>query len=93
LAGNDCRNQGGKIVHIASAATSCRVPPPRGFQMGGYRNHTLAMELAPYKINVNAINPGFATNLRDEMRLCTARERNHNREFRAEEHKCFNWCL
>ncbi|NLT67169.1 MAG: SDR family oxidoreductase, partial [Acidobacteria bacterium] len=49
----------------------------------------LAMELAPYKINVNAINPGFfATNLRDSEAIRQSREKGISVEqFREEEYK------
>ena len=64
------RNEGGKIVHIASAAGRIGAPGSAAYAASKWAViglvKTLALELAPYKINVNAINPGFfATNLRD----------------------------
>ena len=65
------RDQGGKIVHIASAAGREGVPGSAAYAASKWAViglvQSLAKELAPYKINVNAINPGFfATNLRDD---------------------------
>lgn len=64
------RNKGGKIVHIASDAGKIGVPGSAAYAASKWAViglvESLALELAPYKINVNAINPGFfATNLRD----------------------------
>ena len=64
------RNEGGKIVHIASAAGRIGAPGSAAYAASKWAViglvKSLALELAPYKINVNAINPGFfATNLRD----------------------------
>ena len=64
------RNEGGKIVHIASAAGRVGAPGSAAYAASKWAViglvESLALELAPYKINVNAINPGFfATNLRD----------------------------
>ena len=64
------RNEGGKIVHIASAAGKLGAPGSAAYAASKWAViglvESLALELAPYKINVNAINPGFfATNLRD----------------------------
>lgn len=64
------RNEGGKIVHIASAAGRLGAPGSAAYAASKWAViglvESLALELAPYKINVNAINPGFfATNLRD----------------------------
>jgi meso-butanediol dehydrogenase / (S,S)-butanediol dehydrogenase / diacetyl reductase len=64
------RNQGGKIVHIASIAGKIGAPGSAAYAASKWAViglvESLALELAPYKINVNAINPGFfATNLRD----------------------------
>lgn len=64
------RNQGGKIVHVASAAGKVGAPGSAAYAASKWAViglvESLALELAPYKINVNAINPGFfATNLRD----------------------------
>ncbi len=65
------RGQGGKMVIIASMAGTHGVPGSAGYCASKYAtlglSQTLALELAQYKINVNAINPGMvATNLRDE---------------------------
>jgi len=64
------RNEGGKIVHIASDAGKIGVPGSAAYAASKWAViglvESLALELAPYKINVNAINPGFfSTNLRD----------------------------
>jgi 3-oxoacyl-[acyl-carrier protein] reductase len=64
------RNKGGKIVHIASAAGKIGAPGSAAYAASKWAViglvESLALELAPYNINVNAINPGFfATNLRD----------------------------
>lgn len=64
------RNEGGKIVHIASAAGKIGAPGSAAYAASKWAViglvESLALELAPYNINVNAINPGFfATNLRD----------------------------
>jgi len=65
------RGEGGKIVIIASMAGTHGVPGSAAYCASKYAtlglSQTLALELAQYKINVNAINPGMvATNLRDE---------------------------
>lgn len=65
------QNEGGKIVHIASAAGKLPCPGSAAYAASKWAvigiTQALAMELAPYKINVNSINPGFfATNLRDD---------------------------
>ncbi len=64
------RNEGGKIVHIASVAGRIGAPGSAAYAASKWAViglvQSLALELAPYKINVNAINPGFfPTNLRD----------------------------
>jgi meso-butanediol dehydrogenase / (S,S)-butanediol dehydrogenase / diacetyl reductase len=64
------RNEGGKIVHIASAAGKQGAPGSAAYAASKWAViglvESIALELAPYKINVNCINPGFfATNLRD----------------------------
>ena len=65
------RNEGGKIVLIASAAGRIGAPGSAAYAASKWAViglvESLALELAPYKINVNAINPGFfSTNLRDD---------------------------
>ena len=74
------RNEGGKIVHIASAAGKIAAPGSAAYAASKWAViglvKSLAMELAPYKINVNAINPGFfVTNLRDEWMEGEAKKR------------------
>jgi NAD(P)-dependent dehydrogenase (short-subunit alcohol dehydrogenase family) len=87
------RNQGGKIVHIASAAGKLPCPGSAAYAASKWAvigiTQALAMELAPYKINVNAINPGFfATNLRDADATLHSKEKGITiEEFRAEEYK------
>lgn len=86
-------NQGGKIVHIASAAGKLACPGSAAYAASKWAvigiTQALAMELAPYKINVNAINPGFfATNLRDEDATLHSKEKGITIEqFRAEEYQ------
>lgn len=87
------KNEGGKIVHIASAAGKLPCPGSAAYAASKWAVigivQALAMELAPYKINVNAINPGFfATNLRDEDALKHSREKGITVEqFREEEYR------
>ncbi len=87
------RNEGGKIVHIASAAGKLPCPGSAAYAASKWAvigiTQALAMELAPYKINVNAINPGFfATNLRDDDATVHSREKGITVEqFREEEYK------
>jgi meso-butanediol dehydrogenase / (S,S)-butanediol dehydrogenase / diacetyl reductase len=87
------RNEGGKIVHIASAAGKLPCPGSAAYAASKWAVigivQALAMELAPYKINVNAINPGFfPTNLRDDDATLHSREKGITVEqFRAEEYK------
>ena len=64
------RNEGGKIVHVASVAGRFGAPGSAAYAASKWATiglvQSIALELAPYKINVNAINPGFfPTNLRD----------------------------
>ena len=65
------RGKGGKIVIFASMAGTHGVPGSVAYCASKHAaiglTKTLALELAPHKINVNAINPGaIITNLRDE---------------------------
>ena len=74
------RKEGGKIVHIASAAGKIAAPGSAAYAASKWAViglvKSLAMELAPHKINVNAINPGFfVTNLRDEWMEREAKKR------------------
>jgi 3-oxoacyl-[acyl-carrier protein] reductase len=74
------RKEGGKIVHIASAAGKIAAPGSAAYAASKWAViglvKSLAMELAPYKINVNTINPGFfVTNLRDEWMEGEAKKR------------------
>jgi NAD(P)-dependent dehydrogenase (short-subunit alcohol dehydrogenase family) len=64
------RGQGGKILIFASMAGTHGVKGSSAYCASKYATiglvKSLALELAPYHINVNAINPGaFVTNLRD----------------------------
>jgi NAD(P)-dependent dehydrogenase (short-subunit alcohol dehydrogenase family) len=87
------QNQGGKIVHIASAAGKLPCPGSAAYAASKWAvigiTQALAMELAPYKINVNSINPGFfATNLRDDDATMHSREKGITvEEFRKDEYK------
>jgi NAD(P)-dependent dehydrogenase (short-subunit alcohol dehydrogenase family) len=87
------QNQGGKIVHIASAAGKLPCPGSAAYAASKWAvigiTQALAMELAPYKINVNSINPGFfATNLRDEDATMHSRKKGITvEEFRKDEYK------
>ena len=87
------RNRGGKIVHIASAAGKLACPGSAAYAASKWAvigiTQALAMELAPYKITVNSINPGvFATNLRDrDATLNSAKKGVTIEEFRKHEYK------
>lgn len=87
------RNEGGKIVHIASAAGKLPCPGSAAYAASKWAVlgivQALAMELAPYKINVNAINPGFfPTNLRDNDAILHSSQKGITVEqFRKEEYK------
>lgn len=64
------RGQGGKILILASMAGTHGVKGSSAYCASKYATiglvKSLALELAPYHINVNAINPGaIITNLRD----------------------------
>ncbi len=87
------RNQGGKIVHIASAAGKLAAPGSAAYAASKWAViglvESLALELAKYKINVNAINPGFfITNLRDDDVVTKSKQTGKSMEqFREEEYK------
>ena len=87
------RNQGGKIVHIASAAGKLGAPGSAAYAASKWAViglvQSLALELAKYKINVNAINPGFfSTNLRDEDTVARGKTTGKTPdEYREEESK------
>jgi NAD(P)-dependent dehydrogenase (short-subunit alcohol dehydrogenase family) len=87
------KNEGGKIVHIASAAGKLPCPGSAAYAASKWAVigivQALAMELAPYKINVNAINPGFfATNLRDDDATLNSGKKGISVEqFREDEYK------
>ncbi len=87
------RNEGGKIVHIASAAGKLGVPGSAAYAASKWAViglvQSLALELAPYKINVNAINPGFfSTNLRDEDATIKSKKAGMTIEaYKEDEHK------
>ena len=87
------RNEGGKIVHIASDAGKIGVPGSAAYAASKWAViglvESLALELAPYKINVNAINPGFfSTNLRDNDAVEKSTKAGISIEkFREEEYK------
>jgi NAD(P)-dependent dehydrogenase (short-subunit alcohol dehydrogenase family) len=87
------RNEGGKIVHIASAAGKIGAPGSAAYAASKWAViglvQSLALELAPYKINVNAINPGFfSTNLRDDWALKESKKMGITLdEFREQEDK------
>ncbi len=73
------KGEGGKIVLIASMAGTHGVPGSGAYSASKYGViglvKTLALEMAPHKINVNAINPGMIiTNLRDEAFAKMAKE-------------------
>jgi len=73
------KGEGGRIVIFASMAGTHGVPGSGAYCASKYGViglvKTLALELAPHKINVNAINPGaIITNLRDEAFAKMAKE-------------------
>ncbi len=73
------KGQGGKIVHIASLAGTRGVPGSGAYCASKWGViglvKTMAIELAPHNINVNAINPGgIVTNLRDQAFAQMAKE-------------------
>jgi NAD(P)-dependent dehydrogenase (short-subunit alcohol dehydrogenase family) len=66
------KGEGGKILLIASLGGIKGMPGSAGYCASKYGliglTKSLALELAKYKINVNAINPGsVSTNLRDNL--------------------------
>jgi NAD(P)-dependent dehydrogenase (short-subunit alcohol dehydrogenase family) len=87
------RKEGGKIIHIASAAGKIGAPGSAAYAASKWAViglvQSLALELAPYKITVNAINPGFfTTNLRDEDALSKSKKLGITvEEFRVDEYK------
>jgi NAD(P)-dependent dehydrogenase (short-subunit alcohol dehydrogenase family) len=87
------RNKGGKIVHIASVAGRIGAPGSAAYAASKWATiglvQSLALELAPHKINVNAINPGFfPTNLRDAETKAEAEKKGVTiAEYKAEEYK------
>jgi NAD(P)-dependent dehydrogenase (short-subunit alcohol dehydrogenase family) len=84
--------KGGKIVHVASVAGRVDAPGSAAYAASKWATiglvQSLAKELAPHKINVNAINPGFfATNLRDAEATAQAESKGVSvDEFKAEEY-------
>jgi len=87
------RKEGGKIIHIASAAGKIGAPGSAAYAASKWAvigiTQALALELAPYKIRVNAINPGFfATNLRDDDATMRSKKAGITVEkFREDEYK------
>jgi NAD(P)-dependent dehydrogenase (short-subunit alcohol dehydrogenase family) len=72
--------EGKKIVLVSSMAGVGPYPGGAGYAASKHGllglMKTLARELAPYKINVNAINPGgFDTNFRDDSVAKQAKDR------------------
>jgi 3-oxoacyl-[acyl-carrier protein] reductase len=72
--------EGKKIVLVSSMAGVSPYPGGAGYCASKHGvlglMKTLARELAPYKINVNAINPGaFETNFRDDSLIKQAKDR------------------
>ena len=86
--------KGGKILHVASLAGRVGAPGSAAYAASKWATiglvQSLALELAPHKINVNAINPGFfPTNLRDQDAIAQAKEKGISvDEFKAEEYGC-----
>jgi NAD(P)-dependent dehydrogenase (short-subunit alcohol dehydrogenase family) len=71
--------KGGKIVLVASLAAERGVPRSGAYCTSKWGvlglMKTMALELAPHKINVNAINPGtFGTHLRDDLYVKQAKD-------------------
>lgn len=84
--------KGGKIVHVASVAGREGAPGSAAYTASKWGTiglvQSLALELAPHKINVNAINPGFfPTNLRDAEAKAQAGKKGVTvDQFKAEEY-------
>lgn len=84
--------KGGKIVHVASVAGRVGAPGSAAYAASKWGTiglvQSLALELAPHKINVNAINPGFfPTNLRDAEATAQAEKKGVTvDQFKAEEY-------
>ncbi len=75
--------EGKKIVLVSSMAGVGPYPGGAGYAASKHGllglMKSMSRELAPYKINVNAINPGgFDTNFRDESVTKQAKERGHD---------------
>jgi NAD(P)-dependent dehydrogenase (short-subunit alcohol dehydrogenase family) len=87
------RGQGGRMIHIASVAGREGVPGSAAYAASKWALiglvQTLAKELAPHRINVNAINPGFfSTNLRDSEAAERAQKKGISlQELREQEYK------
>ena len=62
-AGRQVGKSGGKIIIIGSVHAEIAPPADVAYNMAkaavNHLGHTLAVELAPYHINVNTINPGW----------------------------------
>jgi sorbose reductase len=78
LASKHMRDQGtgGNIVMIASVAAHCAIPSQRvsiyGASKGAVKllGKTLAVEMAPFRIRVNTLSPGFiATDMTGDMAI------------------------